>query len=170
MYKGNCLVDVINNIKTEEESNDIISKYVDFKYLFIPVDVNVYNNLKSDITRYKLDKSLKFSIEQKYKISDISYIVAFGDTKASFNFINQYIPHERFVDTTNCYSRADKLANEKKGKFIYVYKCFYSKYYKESFLKCNVNIHEESETSWECLMQLTKHPSHGVIIKDYTVI
>ena len=168
-YKGSCLVDVINNIKSKEQADKIIAEYKEFNYIFLPIDEETSININNKWDYVRKNKNDIPSFIDEFGIHPRE-IMACGDTKATNGFAKHYISECKIVDRGDVFSLADKEKAIKAGKFISSYKCFATNNYKFDINKkenAGLIHHEDVLSSWNCLMASLHHPSHGIIIRKY---
>lgn len=196
IYKGNCIVDIRHGLSREEADN-YIKRFKDFRYLFIPLNNEEYDEFNKYYSSIKnlSDIAAIDIFVHKYGFNPKD-IIAQGNVSVTSAFLHTIIPHVKFVTRGRAMSRKDVLANKKNGQYTYSFKRFTSKTLNSLFgsqranlteeqkdkIKKEINYHktcmdnmetacliahEDAMSSWNGLLNITKNPRYAIIVKHY---
>lgn len=129
-----------------------------FNIVLIPVTKEQCDSIETNLELYKsklkctnvikkMDNSLLTDLGIKY-----SDIIELGDTEVSGHYANSHI---------------DSMYVKTEGRNrITVYKCHCCNNWKDKANNNAIYLHEDGLSSWKCAMDILKHPTHAIVIKE----
>lgn len=135
-------------LMTNDHFNTILIPVTKEQCDSIETNLEIYK-AKAKITAFteKMDNSLMIDIGIKY-----SDILELGDTIVSGQYANSHI---------------DKMYIKTEGRNVTnVYKCHCCYDWKDKAIHKAVYLHEDGLSSWKCAMDVLKHPTHAIVVRE----